>query len=281
MRIASSSRRLLIARNDRWIDVEKTSDGRFSSDPQAIFDRWEEFTAWAMDDVDASEAVASKGDVFDPPVPRPRQLIAIGLNYREHAQESAMAIPEHPVVFTKFPSSLTGHGATVVLPSNGVDWEVELVVVIGREAHKVPVEKGWDYVAGLTIGQDLSWREVQTRGPVPQFAMGKSYPGFGPLGPCLVTPDELPDKDDLAISCALDGEVLQRGRTSELIFPVAELIGRLSRTLTLYPGDLIYTGTPSGVGAGRTPKRFLVPGTLVSTIEGIGELSVNLVNEGA
>ncbi|MCA0293640.1 MAG: fumarylacetoacetate hydrolase family protein [Actinobacteria bacterium] len=145
----------------------------------------------------------------------PRQLIAIGLNYREHSIESKLAIPEHPVVFTKFQSSLVGPGARVTLPSDGVDWEVELVVVIGKEGHQIPAAEAWDHLAGLTVGQDLSWREVQGRGPAPQFAMGKSYPGFSPLGPYVVTVDEFADKDDLVISCPLDGEVLQEGRTSD------------------------------------------------------------------
>lgn len=279
MRVGNVGGRLAVAHADGWVDVERASAGRFSADPQAVYERWDEFVGWAADALAGavpagSEAVGALGI----PVPAPRQVVAIGLNYREHAIESNLAIPEHPVVFTKFQSSLTGPGATVVLPSDGVDWEVELVVVIGREAHQVPVEKAWDHVAGLTVGQDLSWREVQTRGPAPQFAIGKSYPGFSPLGPVVVTPDELADKDDLAIACTLDGEVLQAGRTSDLIFSVPELVSRLSESLTLYPGDVVFTGTPKGVGAGRTPKRFLVPGTLTSSIEGVGDLTVTLVN---
>lgn len=276
MRVASAEGRLVIAAGSGWVDVEQASGGRFSSDPQAVYDRWDEFRDWAGSGFDTSQA--REFDVFDAPVPCPRQLIAIGLNYREHAIESKLAIPDHPVVFAKFVSSLVGHGATVTLPSDGVDWEVELVVVIGKQAHQVPVEKAWDYVAGLTIGQDLSWREVQTRPPAPQFSIGKSYPGFSPLGPAVVTPDEVPNKDDLAISCALNGETLQDSRTSDLIFPVADLVSRLSQSLTLFPGDVIYTGTPSGVGMGRDPHRYLVPGELVSSIEGLGELSITLRN---
>lgn len=276
MRVASAGGRLVVAAGDGWVDVEKASGGQFASDPQAVYDRWDELAAWVASGIDASDA--QQVEVFDPPVPRPRQLVAIGLNYREHAIESNLAIPEHPVVFAKFASSLVGHGATVELPSDGIDWEVELVIVIGKEAHDVSVDDAWDHVAGLTLGQDLSWRAVQTRGPAPQFSIGKSYPGFSPLGPAVVTVDELADKDDLAISCALDGEVLQDGRTSDLIFPVAELVSRLSQSLTLYPGDLIYTGTPKGVGMGRTPQRFLVPGALVSSLEGVGDLTINLVN---
>ena len=276
MRIANVGGRLALGAGDGWVDVERASKSRFSSDPQAIYDRWDEFVAWAGHGVDA--AAAATGELGTP-VPAPRQLIAIGLNYREHAKESGLAEPEHPLVFAKFQSSLTGPDSIVTLPSDGVDWEVELVVVIGREAREVPVEKGWDYVAGLTVGQDLSWREVQTRGPAPQFSIGKSYPGFSPIGPVVVTPDEFADKDDLAIGCSLDGEVLQEGRTSDLIFSVPDLVSRLSSSLTLYPGDLIFTGTPKGVGMGRDPKRYLVPGSLVSTVEGIGDLSITL--EGA
>jgi 2,4-didehydro-3-deoxy-L-rhamnonate hydrolase len=277
--VANVAGRLAVGAGGGWVDVATASGGVFSSDPQAIYDRWNEFVAWVGPGLDASAAPAV-GELGNP-VPAPRQLIAIGLNYREHAIESGMAIPEHPVVFAKFQSSLTGPGSVVALPSDGVDWEVELVIVIGREAHRVRAEQGWDHVAGVTIGQDLSWRAVQSRGPAPQFSIGKSYPGFSPVGPFVVTPDEFADRDDLAIGCSLDGEVLQDGRTSDLIFPVAELVSRLSESLTLYPGDLIFTGTPKGVGMGRTPQRFLVPGTLVSTIEGIGDLSITLVPTGA
>jgi 2-keto-4-pentenoate hydratase/2-oxohepta-3-ene-1,7-dioic acid hydratase in catechol pathway len=279
MRIANVDGRLAIAAGDAWVDVAKASGGQFPPDPQAIYDRWDEFVGWAAAGFDASGAEVS--GQLGIPVPAPRQLIAIGLNYREHAVESNMAIPEHPVVFAKFQSSLTGPDTVVELPSDGVDWEVELVIVIGRIAHGVAPENGWDHVAGLTIGQDLSWRAVQLRGPAPQFAVGKSYPGFSPLGPVVVTPDEFSDKDDLRISCTLNGEVLQDGRTGYLIFPVADLVSRLSQSMTLYPGDVIYTGTPSGVGHGRTPARYLEPGTLVSSIEGIGDLSVDLVSSGA
>ena len=277
MRIANVAGRLALGAGDRWIDVANASGGDFSSDPMAVYERWDEFRAWAATVDDSVASAHSSTGALENPVPAPRQLIAIGLNYREHAIESNLAIPEHPVVFAKFQSSLTGPDSTVTLPSDGIDWEVEMVVVIGTSASNVALADAWDHVAGLTIGQDLSWRDVQTRGPAPQFSIGKSYPGFSPVGPVVVTPDEFADRDDLAISCALDGEVLQDGRTGDLIFSVAELIHRLSGSLTLYPGDLIFTGTPKGVGMGRTPKRFLVPGTLVSSVEGIGDLSITLV----
>jgi 2,4-diketo-3-deoxy-L-fuconate hydrolase len=159
-----------------------------------------------------------------------------------------------------------------------VDWEVELVVVIGRPAERVPEEKAWSCVAGVMAGQDLSERTVQLAGPVPQFSLGKSFPGFGPTGPWLVTPDELPDRDDLRLRCSVDGRVLQDGRTGDMIFSVPELVARISAVCPMLPGDLIFTGTPPGVGMGRKPPEFLRPGmTLVSTIEGLGELRNALV----
>ncbi|MCB1252952.1 MAG: fumarylacetoacetate hydrolase family protein [Austwickia sp.] len=213
MRMANVGGRAAISTGGAWIDLEAASGGRFSADPQAAYGQVADIRDWAGGGLsaDAPEATGELGV----PVPMPRQLIAIGLNYREHSIESKLAIPEHPVVFTKFQSSLVGPGARVTLPSDGVDWEVELVAVIGKEGHQIPAAEAWDHLAGLTVGQDLSWREVQGRGPAPQFAMGKSYPGFSPLGPYVVTVDEFADKDDLAISCPLDGEVLQEGRTSD------------------------------------------------------------------
>jgi 2,4-didehydro-3-deoxy-L-rhamnonate hydrolase len=187
-------------------------------------------------------------------------------------------VPDVPPVFTKFRSCLTGPSAVVELPTDRVDWEVELVAVIGRYAERVPEEKAWSHVAGLMVGQDLSERAVQLAGPVPQFSLGKSFPGFGPVGPCLVTPDELADRDDLPLRCSVGGRVLQDGRTRDMIFSVPELVARISAVCPLSAGDLIFTGTPSGVGMGRQPQEFLRPGTtLVSTIGGVGELRNPLV----
>ena len=274
MKVGSANGRLIANVDGSWFDVERASNGTFDSDPQAIYERWDAFTAWAKT-ANVQDTTISN-PTFDLPVPRPRQIIAIGLNYREHAIESELPIPDNPVVFAKFQSCLVGPDATVTLPSEGIDWEVELVIVIGKEAHNVSKADAWKHVAGLTIGQDLSWREIQLRPPAPQFSVGKSYPGFGPLGPFVVTPDEFANPDDLALSCALNGETLQDSRTRDMIFPVSDLIHRLSQSLVLYPGDVIYTGTPQGVGHGRNPRRYLVPGTLVSSIEGIGELNTVL-----
>ena len=278
MRIANLSGRLVIVTDGGAIDVEKSSDGRFPADPQAIYSRWTEFRGWA------DRAEFTDADPFDPadlgsPAPAPRQLFAIGLNYRAHALETGFAIPEDPPVFTKYVSSITGPITEVALPEGGhTDWEVELVVVIGPEAYQVSEADGWSHVAGLAVGQDISERIAQMEGPSPQFSLAKSYPGFSVIGPWLVTPDEFDNPDDLELGCAVNGEQVQHARTNDLIFSVSALIARISAVLPLLPGDVIYTGTPPGVGLGRTPQRFLAPGDeLISTIEGIGELRQRFV----
>jgi 2-keto-4-pentenoate hydratase/2-oxohepta-3-ene-1,7-dioic acid hydratase in catechol pathway len=199
-------------------------------------------------------------------------VFGIGLNYRAHAAEAGLQLPDRIAVFTKFPTCITGPFADVVLPSPMVDWEVELVVVIGARAHRVSESAAWSHVAGLTIGQDVSERVVQWSGGG-QFSMGKSFPTFGPMGPCLVTPDEFAKPDDLALSCSVEGEVMQDSRTSDMVFTVPQIIAELSAILPLLPGDVIFTGTPQGIGAARKPARFLKPGEVVtSTIEGIGTM---------
>jgi 2-keto-4-pentenoate hydratase/2-oxohepta-3-ene-1,7-dioic acid hydratase in catechol pathway len=259
------------------LDVARASRQHFDSDPQAAFDRWPELLEWARS-VDP-EAVAGARNELVPgllgaPAPRPRQVFAIGLNYADHAAESRMeASSGYPSTFTKFRSSLAGPFCEIELPSGSVDWEVELVTVIGREARGVEAVDAWNYVAGLTVGQDLSERSVQLAGSAPQFSLGKSFPNFGPTGPSLVIPDVLSDLSDLRLETRIDDQVMQAGRTSGMIFDVPTLVERLSRIVTLLPGDLIFTGTPGGVGAVRNPPRFLVPGdTLTSEIQGIGRM---------
>lgn len=280
MRIGNLDGRLTIfvraVDSDRAVDVATTSDGRFGPDPQSAYDDWDALRAWASSArLDPQPYDASR---LGPPVPSPTQVFAIGLNYALHAAESGSPVPEFPPTFTKFRSAITGPDAIVTLPSESVDWEVELVVVIGRRAYEVVEADAWSFVAGVTVGQDLSERVVQRRPPVPQFSLGKSFPGFAPMGPWVVTPDELADRDDLELGCTVNGEQVQLSRTSDLIFSVPALIERLSGILPLLPGDIIYTGTPSGVGMGRTPPRFLAPGDeLVSTIEGIGTITTHLV----
>lgn len=273
MRIANLAGRLVLITGSGAVDIEAASDGRFGHDPSSIYRDWAELVAWAPG------AALPQGVAFDdgdlgPVVPEPGQIFAIGLNYRQHALESGITdFPVEPPVFTKFRGSLAGPVGDLELPTDTVDWEAELVVVIGRTAHRVAAADGWSHVAGLTVGQDYSERRRQLLPPAPQFSLGKSFPGFAPIGPVLVTVDELTDPDDLEIGCSIDGQEIQKGRTSDLIFSVPVLIERLSAVVPLQPGDLIFTGTPSGVGGGMKPPRFLKPGEEVVTwIEGLGEL---------
>lgn len=272
MRVMNLDDRLKVVVDGGVVDVATASGGRFEADPQAIYTRWSEFVEWAAA---ASSATAQPvSGIVGSPVPRPRQIFAVGLNYDEHASESGFARPDEPVIFTKFASSITGPQATVELPKGSVDWEVELVVVLGRGGRRIAAAQAWDHVAGVAVGQDLSEREQQHAGPAPQFSLAKSHAGFSPIGPQLVTIDELANPDDLELGAEINGETVQHGRTSQLIFPVPVLIERLSHTVELYPGDVIFTGTPSGVGAGRTPPRFLAPGDVLrSYIIGVGEFS--------
>jgi 2,4-didehydro-3-deoxy-L-rhamnonate hydrolase len=278
MRIANvAGRTTLLDSVGGGLDIAKASDGKFPSDPQALFGQWDEFRDWAAAHEGRADVAVDAADL-GAPTPLPRQVFAIGLNYAEHVNESKMARPPAPAVFTKFPTCIAGPNATVSLPSPNVDWEVELVVAIGRRAYEVSESAAWGHVAGLMVGQDLSERVVQLLGSVPQFSLGKSYPGFGPIGPALVTADEVPNPDDLELGCRLGDEVLQLGRTKDLIFGVAELVAKLSAICPLLPGDIIFTGTPSGVGNAREPKRFLPPGGVLSShVEGVGELRNELV----
>lgn len=275
MRIANVDGRLCLVIADAVVDVQTASDRRFGPDVQPVFDHWDEFRDWAVT-LDASTVATSPLDEgqLRNPVPAPRQVFAIGLNYVDHASESNFAAPTSPTVFTKFRTSLAGPFGDIVLPEGGdVDWEVELVVVVGRHANRAGEDTGWDYVAGLSVGQDISERRIQLDGPAPQFSLGKSYPGFGPIGPVLVTPDELNHADDLQLGCFVNGEQVQKGRTSDMVFTVPQLVARLSAITPLLPGDVIFTGTPAGVGMGRTPPRYLTPGdALESFVEGIGQM---------
>jgi 2-keto-4-pentenoate hydratase/2-oxohepta-3-ene-1,7-dioic acid hydratase in catechol pathway len=297
MRLANlDGRAVLVTRDDSGtevaIDVHKASDGRFGPELAPVYAAWPAFRDWAASAADQLSAAGSApvdAEPIDPerlgaPSPEPRQIVAIGLNYTEHAAESGFEAPDGlPPVFPKFVSSLSGPVTTVTLPEGGnTDWEVELVAVIGTETTDVTEDEAWDHIAGVTLGQDLSERVSQLAGPVPQFGLGKSFPGFTPTGPWLVTADELADRDDVKLTAQLDDEVVQDGTTAKLIVPVARLVAELSKVITLYPGDLLFTGTPEGVGLGRKPPKYIQPGqVLVSRAEGIGELRQTFVADSA
>jgi 2-keto-4-pentenoate hydratase/2-oxohepta-3-ene-1,7-dioic acid hydratase in catechol pathway len=280
MRLANVAGRLTLVVGGYGADVALLSDGRFGPDPQSVYDAWPAFRAWAdgLGDVPRDACAALDLAPLLAPVPRPRQVFAIGLNYRAHAAETGAAVPDEPVVFTKFPSCITGPYDDVVVPAGTLDWEAELVVVIGRRAVDVPLDEAWSHVAGVTVGQDLSERIRQRSGPAPQWSLAKSLPGFGPTGPWLVTPDELADPDDLEIGCSVNGVVMQKSRTSDMVFSVPDLVSWLSRSVPLYPGDLVFTGTPSGVALGRPDTPWLKAGDeLVTWVEGLGELRQRFV----
>ncbi|WP_194896276.1 fumarylacetoacetate hydrolase family protein [Catenulispora pinisilvae] len=285
MRIATVNDRasLIIGDDDRAVDIHAASGGRFGPEPAAVFEHWDEFRKW-VDSAELPEPVSFAREDLGSPSPAPRQVFGIGLNYSEHAAESGFAKPTTaPPVFTKFPSCITGPYGEVVLPAGGhTDWEVELVVVIGTKAHRVARADAWQHVAGLSVGQDISERISQMAAVPPQFSLGKSFPGFGPIGPWLVTVEEFANPDDLELGCAINGEQMQLGRTSSLIFSVSELIEQLSAVAPLLPGDVVFTGTPAGVGLGRDPQRWLAAGDeLVTHIEGIGEMRHRFVADAA
>jgi 2-keto-4-pentenoate hydratase/2-oxohepta-3-ene-1,7-dioic acid hydratase in catechol pathway len=227
----------------------------------------------------AGAAIPVDGVTLFPPVLDPQKIICIGLNYADHAAETGATVGDEPVVFNKFPTCLRGPDDPIVLPpeSSEVDYEAELVVVIGARAQRIPRETARNYVAGYCCGHDVSARDWQKNKPGKQWLLGKSFDSFAPLGPWLATRDEVPDPENLPIELKLNGTVMQSSNTRQLIFKIDYLVSYLSHVCTLLPGDLIYTGTPSGVGAGRTPPVFLKPGDVTEvTIPGLGTLR-NLV----
>ncbi|MEI7593616.1 MAG: fumarylacetoacetate hydrolase family protein [Actinomycetes bacterium] len=254
---------------NQGIDVERASGGAIPSDLIGAIERFDQLHALTGRDCDVFFDQTDVGC----PVPSPVQVFAIGLNYRSHAEESGMAIPEIPMVFTKFGSSICGPTSTVNLPSASVDWEAELVVVIGRGGRTIAESDALNHVAGFTGGQDLSERVLQFASNPAQFSLAKSFAEFGPIGPVVTSVDAFEDPNNIGMWCELDGERVQTGRTDDLVFGVSELIAYLSTVCDLYPGDLIFTGTPSGVGFTRQPPRFLSPGQLlVTSFDGIGAL---------
>lgn len=209
------------------------------------------------------------------PIPDPEKVICIGLNYADHAAESGAELPPEPVVFNKFPTTIRAHGENIELPpvSDSVDYEAELVVVIGTEGKNVSEKEALNYVAGYACGHDVSARDWQKGTPAGQWLCGKSFDSFAPVGPALVTSDEIVDPHNLQIKFRLNGEELQNSNTKQLIFNVNQLIAHVSQVCTLKPGDLLFTGTPPGVGAARKPPIFLKPGDVAEVeVERLGVL---------
>jgi 2-keto-4-pentenoate hydratase/2-oxohepta-3-ene-1,7-dioic acid hydratase in catechol pathway len=230
----------------------------------------------------ASAAQETGAIAFDPamvellaPVPDPAKIVCLGLNYRDHAAETGAEPPAEPILFSKYATALIGHGAPIVLPraSDEVDYEAELVVVIGRGGRDIPESRAFEHVGGYAVGHDVSARDWQLRKPGRQWMAGKTFDTFAPVGPSVVTADEVPDPHALGIRLRLNGDTMQDSNTSQLIFRIDAVIAHLSRIFTLEPGDLIFTGTPPGVGMARKPPVWLKPGDVVEVeIDGLGTL---------
>ncbi len=216
------------------------------------------------------------------PLDQPGKILCIGLNYRDHAIETQAPIPDEPIVFCKMPTSMIGPGAPIVLPkvSSEVDYEAELVVVVGKQMRNVTADEAIGGVFGYSIGHDVSARDWQKGKPGKQWFLGKSFDTFAPLGPSIVTVDEVPSTSNLRVQCRINGQTMQDSTTKELIFSPAHLLAYISQVMTLEPGDVVYTGTPPGVGVARNPPRFLAAGDVVEIeIESLGILTNPVIAE--
>ncbi len=275
-RLANVHGRAALVHGDHYTDLATHSQGTLGPDPMEALTRPDllsELTA-ALDDASVTGLLADVA--LGPPVPRPQKSFGIGLNYAAHAAEGGRDAPDSPLVFTKFPSCLVGPTADVEIRSDGCDYEAELVVVIGEGGRDIPIADAWDHVVGVTVGQDISDRPAQFAASPPHFDLGKSFDTFGPIGPFVVSVDELPDRDALGITCAVNGEMRQTGSTADLIFDVPTLVSFLSSITTLVTGDIIFTGTPEGVGAAQ--GRFLADGDVITTtIDGVGAMRNRVV----
>jgi 2-keto-4-pentenoate hydratase/2-oxohepta-3-ene-1,7-dioic acid hydratase in catechol pathway len=278
-RLANVNGRAALVSGDHYTDLATHSSGALGPDPMEALARPDllaELSA-LLDDASVTGLLADV--VLGPPVPRPQKVFGIGLNYQSHADEGGVEPPASPLVFTKFPSCLVGPTADVEIRSDGCDYEGELVVVIGQGGRDITIDDAWNHVVGVTIGQDISDRPAQFAAKPPHFDLGKSFDTFGPIGPVLVSVDELADRDALHMTCSINGDVRQDGNTSDLIFDVPTLVSFLSSITTLVTGDIIFTGTPAGVGMAQ--GKWLADGDVISTtIDGIGTMTNGVVRIG-
>ncbi|MGP3737520.1 fumarylacetoacetate hydrolase family protein (plasmid) [Streptomyces sp. GDS52] len=267
MRLGCVDGEAVLIEDGRYAGLAEPSAQRFAT-PGQVYGDWSGFLSWASEDHDLKWRDLDAA-LLQAPVPSPGQVFGVGLNYHDHLEENGQAGTRPlPLTFTKFPSCVTGPYDAVEIPVDGVDYEVEVVLVIGAYADRVPAERAWEHIAGLTVGQDLSARGVQQGG---QLSLAKSYRGFAPIGPWVTTPDELPNRDALDLRCWVNGELLQDGTTAKMVHDIPELIAFLSTITPLRPGDIVFTGTPAGVGFFREPQLFLAPGDVVrSEVTGLG-----------
>lgn len=282
MRVICFEGRAAFAVGDRMHDVARASGGRLSGDPSALLaaGRWDELVALhAAGDLGPGEPLPPAA-ALSAPTPRPGTIFGIGVNYAAHAATANIEAGSLPTTFVKLPSSVTGPEAEVVIPEgrDQVDWEAELAFVVGRDGRHVARADALGHVAGVMVAQDITERDVQFNAGGRQFSLGKGYDTFCPLGPALVTLDELPPLPELRLRATLNGEVVQDGSAGDMIHDVPAIIAALSSITTLRAGDVVLTGTPAGTGFTREPPRFLRPGDeLVTEIPGVGTLRNLLV----
>ncbi|MFL2701439.1 MAG: fumarylacetoacetate hydrolase family protein [Gammaproteobacteria bacterium] len=270
-KLANIAGRAALVEGENYYDLETISNGNFDEDTTNALKNLDGLKALSSELSKATPSGILKDANIDAPVSAPKNCYAVGLNYRNHAEEAGMDIPSAPMVFTKHTTCLVGPNANIEMRSDHVDYEAELVAVIGIPGKDISKDKAWDHVAGLCVGQDVSDRTVQFSSKPPQFNLGKSFDTFGPMGPYLVSPDALKDKDSLHIECKVNEEIRQKDNTNDLIFNVSSIISYLSEIVTLNTGDVIFTGTPGGVGV--MEGKFLKEGdTITTSIEGIGTL---------
>ncbi|MAK60283.1 MAG: fumarylacetoacetate hydrolase [Ponticaulis sp.] len=279
MKLATINNRTHLITAAGGVDIAHASGGRFSADMKALLTQLVDLQAWAeeadiaLDPGLAEARLLEDLSPLDAPISNPDQVFAIGLNYRAHSEETGLDVPAEPMVFTKFASSIGKPGADIVLPTLTCDWEVELVAVIGKGGRNISEADALNHIAGYCVGQDISERTLQFANTPAQFSFAKSYPNFAPIGPWITTPDEV-SVGQLKIGCRHQAATLQDGNTAQMIFSVAKLVSYLSKVCELRTGDLIFTGTPDGVGMGCKPPKYIEPGWVIEAeIEGLGRIS--------
>ena len=268
---ANINNRSALVQGEAFFDLSTITNGAVSSDPMKAIQNSDLLHHYAtqLDDYESSGLIAEAN--VSAPIPQPRNSFGVGLNYQLHVEEAASKTPNTPMVFTKFPSSICGPTDAVIMRSDECDYEGELLVVIGKDGKDIPDEEAWSHVLGLSVGQDFSDRGIQYKDQPAQFNLGKSFDTFGPTGPYLVSTDSFADPNDLQIITTVNGEVRQNDRTSNMIFDIPTLISYISSITSLAAGDIIFSGTPEGVGFRN--GSFLKDGDIVeTTIEGIGTM---------
>ena len=271
-KLGSIKGRAVLISEDNYYDLETISEGKLSSSTLEALHHMDLLNDLNenLNNLDATGAVDTIN--FDSPVSEPKNCYAVGLNYRNHAEEAGMQIPEVPMIFTKHTTCLVGATSDIEMRSNYVDYEAELIVVIGRQGKNISKSEAWSHIAGVCIGQDISDRPAQFAASPAQFNLGKSFDTFGPMDPYLVSPDLVNAEQGLSIECRVNDEIRQSDNTNDLIFDVPDIIAYLSEILTLNVGDVIFTGTPGGVGV--MEGKFLKDGDILTTsIEGLGTMT--------